>query len=54
MTLVFHVQIVIALPIGRDFCPDKPLDEWDNFRILSEKKNEAIDEIIAKLYFMKD
>lgn len=40
--------------MGRVFAPYTPPDAWHKFRVLSPNKNEAIDEIIAKLKSLKD
>lgn len=41
-------------PAGvREFHPDKPMHEWVNFRVVSPDKNGAIDEIIARLQWIK-
>jgi len=39
---------------GRDFLPNTPEDEWPRFRVLNPDKNQAIDEMIAKLRSLKD
>jgi hypothetical protein len=40
--------------MGKDFVPNTPIHEWPTFRVISSNKNEAIDEMIAKLNSLKD
>lgn len=39
---------------GRDFSPSTPSYQWPWFRVINGNKNEAIDEMIAKLKSLKD
>lgn len=39
---------------GREFYPDKPVDDWSWFNVMGENKNDCIDEIIAKLKSLKN
>ena len=52
----FRVVVGKIVPsfMDRDFIPQLPIPDWEQYRIFGIDKNEVIDEIIAKLVGLKD
>lgn len=44
----------LAMIGSLDFVPDKPIEEWESFRVIGESKNDVINEIINKLHSLKE